>query len=393
MIAKIFIYVLFVQCNIAKEAFNEPDIKELFFSPNHQDTQVPFSSHYLEFPRPGGFKNERFRRAVTDQAVVSQAERPETEDFLRNRRDTKIVENVPKERAIDISNLSQFETHENQQRTARMLLQDKINNPQEGFREPRGVVKEQWVKQPYPVRSMFPNDDSVTASTDAKAPRVHFVTQRRLESSPPVVYRTYEREGRSRDVHRDGERDLPRSASRPPPRVEYYPSERPLKRFEPFPPRPLNPYRDDAYYRYEESRYDPRYGFLENERPRSEVPTRQRRIIYYATLPEVVRTPPNVNLRNRYIYRDRFDDRYLSSPSQPEEESSYKFRKPPPYSNSRYEQEIERTKAPYPLKVSTDVSVRETKKNPERRIYSEPESRYAYKAQPYQPKETFEEPS
>ncbi|KAF5277244.1 hypothetical protein FQR65_LT00352 [Abscondita terminalis] len=409
MIFKVFVCILFVQYNSAQahssKANKEDDIKELFFrgvrSPDTEIVEVPISSQYYEFPRPGGFQhydheNERFRRDVTDQ-VASQAERPTTEeskandsDFVRSRRGTGATENDSQPRNVDISNLSQFENHENQQRTTRMLLQDSVP---EGFREPRGVIKEQWIKQPYPVRSPTANDnnfdDSASASTNVKAPRVHFVTQKRLESAPPAVYRTYEREGRSRDVHRDSEREIPRGAPRVAPRVEYYPLEHSLKRFEPYPPRPFNPYRDDAYYRYEESRYDPRYGPLENERPRSEFPTRQRRIIYYATLPEVVRTPPNVNLRNRYVYRDRYDDRYLSSPSQAEtEKSSYRFRKPPSYTKSRYEEEIERTKVPYPLKVSTDVNVRETKKNPERRIYSEPESRYV---QPYQSKETFDQ--
>lgn len=48
---------------------------------------------------------------------------------------------------------------------------------------------------------------------------------------------------------------------------------------------------------------------------------------------------------------------------------------------------MEGSKTPYPLKVSTDVNVREVKKNPERRIYSETERRYAYKAPAFQQEE------
>lgn len=45
---------------------------------------------------------------------------------------------------------------------------------------------------------------------------------------------------------------------------------------------------------------------------------------------------------------------------------------------------MEGSKTPYPLKVSTDVNVSEIKKNPERRIYSESDRRYAPKAQAFQ---------
>lgn len=102
-------------------------------------------------------------------------------------------------------------------------------------------------------------------------------------------------------------------------------------------------------------------------------------------MPDVSRTPPNVDLRDRYNnYRDRYDDRYA-----PNREDPYRAR-PKTYasngSNSngktRYD-ENDRSKTPYPLKVSTDVNVREIKKNPERRIYSEVDrNRYAFKALP-----------
>ncbi|KAK5639204.1 hypothetical protein RI129_011696 [Pyrocoelia pectoralis] len=404
MISTIFVFILFAQQYVAQD---ELDVKQSFIS---KRDEFPLTD-YSEFPKTEGFHvhkkdYERFRRDINEKKgdeidKQTQGERPvevakklssneSADDFIRLRRGTgrdaveRDVENIK-----DAINVNEYSSNEKQRRTARMLLQDDNDVP-EGFREPRGAIREQWVKQPYPVivdDTHF--EDSIMENSD-RVPRAHFVTQRRLEPSP-AIYRMYEREGRSRDTFRDLDRDLPPSASRvPPPNYDYYPSERPSKRFESYPIRSFNPYRDDPYYRYEESRYDPRYGSLESERPRSELPTRQRRIIYYATLPEVVRTPPNVNLRNRYTYRDAYDDRYVTSPSQPVgEESSYRFRKPStPYTKSRHEQEIERTKASYPLKVSTDVNVRETKKNPERRIYSEPDSRYAYKAQS---KETFDQ--
>ncbi|KAF2884349.1 hypothetical protein ILUMI_21798 [Ignelater luminosus] len=343
------------------------------------------------------------------------------DDFIRFRRDAQpepkskpiAKENIAKhiEESIGVrhneqigeledlnSAISHISKTGNQQRTGRMLLQEGDIVP-EGAREPRGATKEQWVKQPYPVHSVSIDEnnyeDNIPSPSEVRAPRVHFVTQRRLESAPPNNgnFGNFEREGRARDFSKDSPREAPRTAARtPPPRKperEYYP-ERPLKHYEPYPARSFNPYRDDPYYRYEESRYEPQYGPAEYDRYRPEFSSRQRRIIYYATLPEVVRTPPNVNLRDRYSYRDRYDDRYVTSPSLSVAEGGYRFRKPYPFTKSRYEQEMERTKASYPLKVSTDVNVRETKKNPERRIYSEPDRRYAYKAPSYHSEESFD---
>lgn len=339
----------------------------------------------------------RFRRDAQPEPQLS-GKNSNTKNVNVEQRSESINEQIGE--LTDLSSFSVSDTpkREEQEKTGRMLMQEENIVP-EGSREPRGATKEQWVKQPYPVHALSVDDnnydDTVPSPSDVRAPRVHFVTQRRLETAPPQGnYGNYEREGRSRDLSRDSVREPPRAASRnPPPRKperEYFP-EQPLKHYDPYPPRPFIPYRDDPYYRYEESRYEPQYGPAEHDRYRPEFTSRQRRIIYYATLPEVVRTPPNVNLRDRYSYRDRYDDRYVTSPSlSVAEGNSYRFRKPYPFTKSRYDHEMERTKAPYPLKVSTDVNVRETKKNPERRIYSEPDRRYAYKAPSYQSEESFD---
>lgn len=230
----------------------------------------------------------------------------------------------------------------------------------DGSREPRGAVTEQWVKQSFPVQ-----DDNVAAPSDGfRAPRVHFVTHRLSESaqSPPAFYRSFDREGRTGDFPRDMDRDFSY-------RTRYY--EHP----------PNYRYRPDPYYHHDEIRdrryYSPRYdryGGPDRNDHYSYSNRQQRRIIYYTTLPEVVRTP------DRFSYYDRYDDRY-PSPSE-----TYKFRKQPSFTvtKSRFEQEMEGTKTPYPLKVSTDVNVREVKKNPERRIYSESEHRYNFKSPTFQ---------
>lgn len=225
----------------------------------------------------------------------------------------------------------------------------------DGSREPRGAVTEQWVKQPFTVQ-----DDNVAASSEGfRAPRVHFVTHRMSESaqSPSAFYRSFDREGRAGDFPRDMERDFSY-------RTRYYEHPQNYR------------YRPDPYYHHDEIRdrryYSPRYDRYSPDRNDHYAYSnrQQRRIIYYATLPEVVRTP------DRFSYYDRYDDRY-PAPSEP-----YKFRKQPSFTvtKSRYEQDMEGTKTPYPLKVSTDVNVREVKKNPEGRIYSESERRYNFKS-------------
>lgn len=263
-------------------------------------------------------------------------------DFIRFRRDAdEIADKDQQEEKIEERN--------------KKLVMD-------GSREPRGVVVEQWDKQPFPVQ-----EDNIAAPTEGfRAPRVHFVTHRLSESaqSPPAFYRSFDREGRAGDLPRDMDRDFSY-------RTRYY--EHPQNyRYRPDPYYHRDDLRDSRYYSPRYNRYRPdrndQYSYSNRQ---------QRRIIYYTTLPEVVRTP------ERYSYYDRYDDRY-PSPSEP-----YKFKKQPSFAvtKSRFEQEMEGSKTPYPQKVSTDINVREVKKNPERRIYSESERRYTYKTPTFQEEE------
>lgn len=218
--------------------------------------------------------------------------------------------------------------------------------------------KEQWMKQPFPITR---NVDQHQLDDNLRTPRVNFITQRRSESAPPPVYYNHEPNYRYRDNSDD-----------------YY------TRF----PRHYQPYQDPYnrnYYRDENPRYQPgspyetddNIGNYYNERP----VYKQRRIIYYATLPEVVRSPhPVGDLGDRYNYRDSYeaDGRYARIPSQNAHRvgvDPYRFRKPFPVEKSRYD-ESGSVKGAYPLKVSTDVNVKEIKKNPERRIFSEGDHRY-----------------
>lgn len=84
---------------------------------------------------------------------------------------------------------------------------------------------------------------------------------------------------------------------------------------------PKEPAYPDHYYDYPDSRYDlpeprdyrPLYTNDINERYPYQYPipntNRNRRIIYYATLPEIVRTPPSVDLRYK-SYNNRYDEPY-----------------------------------------------------------------------------------
>ncbi|CAG9759809.1 unnamed protein product [Ceutorhynchus assimilis] len=249
-------------------------------------------------------------------------------------------------------------------------------------REARGAIKEHWAKQVYPVRKSdeLTFDDSFPLSSEnARTPRVHFVTQKfadnRLAPSDRSD-RSYDREPRSRQLD-EPPRELTKEFERDIERQNPY-NERIFRSFSQ--PRSIPPiFRDDLYPRYDLHNYRgdvyrPRYENYERTRNDYSFSGQkpQKRIIYYATLPEISRSPPNLDLRDRYRYdRDRYDDRYLSDP--------YRFRKT--YPKLRYEDE---GKSPYPVKVLTDVNVREVKKNPERRIYSKVDrTRYAYNTPPY----------
>lgn len=322
--------------------------------------------------RRDDLSSRRFRRNAEPS---SPSEIKKLESFQ------SITVSNPKDQ-IELADVNR-ETPNDKQRISKMLLHEG-NDVLENSREPRGATKEQWIRQPYPVRVTNENNyDNVPASSDeVRAPRVHFVTQKRAEATPPV-YKNLEREGRGRDFTREEPKEVARTVPKKLPRTQERERERPVKQhYDPF--RSFNPYRDEPYYRLEESRYNPQISADTNyDLYRPDFSShRQRRIIYYATLPEVVRTPPNVNLRDRYNYRDRYDEGYVDYPSLLPE-INHK-----PYYNARYESDSDSPK-PYPLKVWTDLRVREAKKNPERRIYSEGERRYAHKL-PYEAEQEYD---
>lgn len=116
-----------------------------------------------------------------------------------------------------------FSNTENVMESSRLKREHKSDEPLEKltldpkrFDSREARTKESWMKQPYPVRrsDSIHYDDNIPASSESvRAPRVHFVTQRRLESGMP---RSYEREARAKNFDRN---DYFRDTSR---EMDYY---------------------------------------------------------------------------------------------------------------------------------------------------------------------------
>ncbi|XP_055606246.1 uncharacterized protein LOC129755456 [Uranotaenia lowii] len=215
---------------------------------------------------------------------------------------------------------------------------------------------EAWAKTPYQVQkptkqeSQDAMDSEAEASMmsdgiKARAPRVNFITQKKsisaessearedkdkivpelyrkplnrlyydyphqlsrvydsfpaYSNSPmyPKVYNKYD------EFHRDM---MDRMHPPSPHRYDTYYQRRYDNDFDPYFPR----YSYPSYYYYPDKRFDVPYYYRDRNHlltndvmdtpyvpPPVYIPSRNRRIIYYATLPEVVRTPPNVRLHN-----------------------------------------------------------------------------------------------
>uniref|UniRef100_A0A6P7F5U7 Uncharacterized protein LOC114326850 n=1 Tax=Diabrotica virgifera virgifera TaxID=50390 RepID=A0A6P7F5U7_DIAVI len=124
------------------------------------------------------------------------------------------------------------------------------------------------------------------------------------------------------------------------------------------------------YDRYPSAQRDSYRDYPEynrNYEPESSSGPNRRRIIYYATLPEITRISRDDDFRrpyDNYDYRNRYDERYA-----PPEHYAYRDRL---YDDPRQENDPKDRRDPrYPLRVSTDVRVNDIRKNPERRIYSD----------------------
>ncbi|XP_018330401.1 uncharacterized protein LOC108740542 [Agrilus planipennis] len=279
------------------------------------------------------------------------------------------------------------------------------------YRLTRSASQEQWVKQPYPVQKV--NEEEDTESSDnIRAPKVHFVTQKRTDNGNGFgnVDRELERErsfprGRSRSFLSD--RTLPEYRFRE--SIPEHDNHGAFARERSFDKRgffdrikePYRPMREKFYdFRPYEHDYPPRRSFnyppengfsnsytsfpprkrygrryetyrqYDFERNNMDKPKKQTRIIYYATLPEVARSPPKVNLRDRfnYNYDGYLDDPYFGPG---------RFREPYVPPPQFFENDSKRMKpSTSATTFSKDVAVKEPKKVPESRIYSEAERRY-----------------
>lgn len=211
---------------------------------------------------------------------------------------------------------------------------------------------ENWIKLPYPGHNDN-QDDILTPPQpsgeliNSRMPRVNFVTQNKaLETSESRNDKeSIQRPSRNDDIRtefvRPGEDDRAKQYKPVYPRqAVYYPEESRRYVDDRYYPAMDDLYRRDPYYdMYDRRRYNPAYGPRVDRFDESYdnyVPRKPKRIIYYAHLPEVVRTPPSVDLRYRYSvdpYR-RLDDDYYARTGR----YDYRFRNRYPYAPLRKEE-------------------------------------------------------
>ncbi|CAG9790847.1 unnamed protein product [Diatraea saccharalis] len=212
---------------------------------------------------------------------------------------------------------------------------------------------ENWIKLPFPDQDNGQRDDILTPPQpsgdliNSRMPRVNFVTQnKQLEASESrndkesIQRATRTDNIRTEFVRPDREDDRLKPYKPVYPRqAVYYPEESRRHYYDDgyYPADDL--YRRDPYYDLYDRRRYPAYG------PRVDryddgydnyVPRKPKRIIYYAHLPDVVRTPPSVDLRYRYNadpYRGYNDDYYARTGRY-----DYRFRNRYPYAPLRKEE-------------------------------------------------------
>ncbi|XP_038222091.1 uncharacterized protein LOC119839728 [Zerene cesonia] len=206
---------------------------------------------------------------------------------------------------------------------------------------------ENWVKLPFPNQNDVQRDVLTPPKPSgdvisSRMPRVNFVTQNKaLEASESRNDKeSIQRATRTDNLRTEFVRPDEDSAQYKPvyPRqAVYYPEDN------------RRPYYNDRYYASDDLyRRDPYYDLYDRKPyysgygPRVDryddtydnyIPRKPKRIIYYAHLPEVVRTPPSVDLRYRYSvdpYR-RFDDDYSTRTGR----YDYRFRNRYPYAPLR----------------------------------------------------------
>ncbi|XP_059047889.1 uncharacterized protein LOC131843273 [Achroia grisella] len=211
---------------------------------------------------------------------------------------------------------------------------------------------ENWIKLPYPDRVVEQRSEVLTPPQpsgdliNSRMPRINFVTQnKQLEASESRNDKQSIQRTRNDDIRTEFVRPDEDDRNKPykpvyPRQAVYYPAES------------RRPYYDDRYYPTDDLyRRDPYYDLYDRRRympgyvPRVDryddtldnyVSRKPKRIIYYAHLPEVVRTPPSVDLRYRYSadpYRRFDDDIYARSGRY-----DYRFRNRYPYAPLRKEE-------------------------------------------------------
>ncbi|CAK1542281.1 unnamed protein product [Leptosia nina] len=200
---------------------------------------------------------------------------------------------------------------------------------------------ENWVKLPYPNQNDVTNLSPPKPPSDlisSRMPRVNFVTQnKQLEASESRNDKeAIQRETRNDDLRTEFVRPDEDRHYKPvyPRQAVYYPEDTRRQYYDDRYYAPDDLYRRDPYYDiYDRKRYPGARVDRYDDTYDNYVPRKPKRIIYYAHLPEVVRTPPSVDLRYRYSvdpYR-RFDDDYNARTGR----YDYRFRNRYPYAPVR----------------------------------------------------------
>ncbi|XP_030027486.1 uncharacterized protein LOC115445385 [Manduca sexta] len=210
---------------------------------------------------------------------------------------------------------------------------------------------ENWVKLPLSGHN-DQNDDILTPPQpsgeliNSRMPRVNFVTQNKaLEASESRHDKqSIDRSSRTKELRtefvRPDEEDPVNYKPVYPRQAVYYPDESRRPYYDDRYNLPDDLYRRDPYYDlYDQRRYFAGYGprvDRYDEVADNYVPRKPKRIIYYAHLPEVVRTPPSVDLRYRYSvdpYKRYDEDMYARTGRY-----DYRFRNRYPYAPMRKEE-------------------------------------------------------
>ncbi|XP_037040690.1 uncharacterized protein LOC119077587 [Bradysia coprophila] len=302
------------------------------------------------------FKNFDKTNEFMQNIAYDKLHPPKQDAEVENFRLPRSIE--PEHRSVEMSTPGAVQTPEKLPQAEAQVMDD--YHPE---RRNQPMPMDRWTKSPFDYSKVHNEEDSLAEATSvnegikARTPRVNFITQQKSSKSEnpndsdqkssatkPEIYRSqpsakpiedryYRRDYDELPYYRDSD-----PYSRRYDRYSRYERDD-MFNYNPYPMdysrsfdvydryMPKEPAYPDHYYDYPDSRYDlpeprdyrplysndisdrgDRYPYHPYQMP-PPATNRNRRIIYYATLPEIVRTPPSVDLRYK-SYNNRYDDLY-----------------------------------------------------------------------------------